>query len=58
MEVADLISKIRTGHSNLVPDDIAEVSGDIAVMISGWERNVDFKMFRHEETLATHSIVA
>jgi hypothetical protein len=36
----------------------AGVSGGITVMISAWERNVVFKMFSHEEALATDQIVA
>jgi hypothetical protein len=58
MEIADLRHKIRTRHGNLVPDSLVGVCGDIAVMISAWERNVDFKMFCYEEALATDQIVA
>jgi hypothetical protein len=58
VDTADLIPKIRTGHSNLIPDDRAGVRGDIGVLISAWERNVDFKMFSHEEALATDPIIA
>jgi hypothetical protein len=49
---------IRKGQSNPIPDAIADVCGDIEVMISAWEKNVDFKMFSYEEALATNSIVA
>jgi hypothetical protein len=36
MEIADLIDKIRTRHSNLIPDDLARVCENIAVLISAW----------------------
>jgi hypothetical protein len=42
----------------LIQDDLAGVCGDIAVMISAWERNVDFEMYSHEEALALDSNVA
>jgi hypothetical protein len=57
MEIADLIGKIRTRRSNLILDDLAEVCGNIAVLISSWERNMDFKMSSYEEALATDLIV-
>jgi hypothetical protein len=57
MEIADLIDKIRTRDSNLIQYDIARVCGNIAVLISAWERNVDFKMFSYEEALAADPIV-
>jgi hypothetical protein len=58
MEIAELIGKIRNGQSNLISDDLEGVCRNIAVMIKAWERNVDFKMFSHEEALATDPIVA
>jgi hypothetical protein len=58
LEVADLIHRIRTGQSNLIPDDLAEVCRNAAVLINAWEQNVDFKMFSDEEELTTDSIVA
>jgi hypothetical protein len=48
MEIADLIHKIRTGHSNLIPDDLAEDCGTIADLMSGWERNAMLKIFSYE----------
>jgi hypothetical protein len=58
VEIADLIHDIRNGQSNLIPDDLARVWGDIAVMISAWERNVDFKLYSYEEAFALDSNVA
>jgi hypothetical protein len=58
MEIADHMYKIRNRQSNLIPDDLTGVCGDIAAMISAWERNVDFNMVSHEEALATGPIVA
>jgi hypothetical protein len=47
MEIADIMYKIRNRQSNLIPDDLAGVSGDIAVMITAWE-----------EALTTDPVVA
>jgi hypothetical protein len=58
MEIAYLMHHIRNGQSNLIPDDLAGVCGDIAVMIGAWERNVDSKLYGHEEALALDSNVA
>jgi hypothetical protein len=58
MEVADLIDKIRTGHSNLITDDFAGACRNIAVLMSSLERNIDFKMPSYEEALAADPIVA
>jgi hypothetical protein len=51
-------AQIRNWQSNLIPDALAGVCGEIAVVICAYERNVDFKMFSDEETLATNPIVA
>jgi hypothetical protein len=53
MDIADLMCEITNGQSNLMPDDIAEVCGNVATLMCAWERNVDFKMFSYEEALAT-----
>jgi hypothetical protein len=58
MEIAELMHNIRNGQSNLIPDYLAGACGDIAVMTSGWERNVGFKLYSHEEALALDSNVA
>jgi hypothetical protein len=50
--------KIRTVHSNLIPDDLAEVCRTIACLVIGWERNVTFKIFSYEEALKENSIAA
>jgi hypothetical protein len=58
MEIAELMHNIRNGQSNLIPDDLAGVCGDIAVMISAWETNVGFRLYSHEEALALDSNIA
>jgi hypothetical protein len=58
MEIANIMSKIRTGYSNLIPDDLVGVYGDIGGLISGWERNVTFKIMSYEEALGENPIVA
>jgi hypothetical protein len=34
MAVADLMDMIKTGHTNLIPDDLAGACGDIAILTS------------------------
>jgi hypothetical protein len=58
MEVADLMDMIKTGHTNLIPDDLAGVCGDIAILTSAWESNTELKLTSCEEGLATDPIVA
>jgi hypothetical protein len=42
------MSNIRTGHSNLIPDDLAGVCGDIGLLIGAWESNVALSLMSHE----------
>jgi hypothetical protein len=58
LEIADLIGKITSGHSSLVPDELVGVCGEIETLICAWERNVTFKIVSHEEALAESPIVA
>jgi hypothetical protein len=58
MGIADLVAKITTGHSKLITDDPAQVSGQIAELICPRERNADYKMFSYEEVLRTDPIAA
>jgi hypothetical protein len=55
MEIADRIGTIKTGHPNLIPDNYAEVRGNIAATMCAWERKVDFRMPSYEEALALDS---
>jgi hypothetical protein len=58
MEVADLMDMIKTGHTNLIPDDLMEVCGDIAILTSAWESNIALNLMSYEEALATDPIAA
>jgi hypothetical protein len=58
MEIAHIVSFIRTGHSNLIPDDLAGFCGDICVLISAWENSVAFKLMSYEEALEADPIAA
>jgi hypothetical protein len=49
---------IKTGHTNLIPDYLAGVCGDIAVLTSAWESNIALKLMSYGEALATDPIVA
>jgi hypothetical protein len=44
MEIADVMSNMRNGHSNLIPDDLAGVCGNINVLIGACESNVALKL--------------
>jgi hypothetical protein len=49
MEVAGLMDMIKTGHTNLIPDDLAGVCGDIAILTSAWKSNIALKLMSQEE---------
>jgi hypothetical protein len=58
MVVADLMDMIKTGRTNLIPDDLAGVCGDISILTSAWESNIALKLMSYEEALATNPILA
>jgi hypothetical protein len=58
MEVADRMDMIKTWRTNLIPDDLAGVCGDIAILTSAWKSNTALKLMRSEKALATDPIVA
>jgi hypothetical protein len=58
MEVADFMDMIKTGHTNLIPDDLAGVCGDTTILTSAWESNIALRLMSYEEALATDPIVA
>jgi hypothetical protein len=43
--------------ANLIPDDLAGVCGDIAILTGAWESNIALKLMSYEEALAADPII-